>query len=55
MEHGWYTGFAPFVNPEIAVAVFLEQGGGALTAAPVAGKILDYYFGQRNLSQGQQP
>jgi penicillin-binding protein 2 len=53
MEHGWYTGYAPFTNPSIAVAVFLEQGGGALTAAPVAAKILDYYFGQRQLSQAQ--
>jgi penicillin-binding protein 2 len=43
-EHGWFTGFAPFENPEIAVCVFFEQGGGALTAAPVASKIVSYYF-----------
>jgi penicillin-binding protein 2 len=43
-EHGWFTGYAPFDKPQIAVAVFLETGGGALTAAPVAGKIFDYYF-----------
>jgi penicillin-binding protein 2 len=54
-EHGWFTGYAPFNNPEIAVAVFLETGGGALTAAPVAGRIFDYYYGQRNLTQGQTP
>ena len=37
--------------PTLVVA--LEQGGGALTAAPVAAKILDYYFGQRTLTQAQ--
>jgi cell division protein FtsI/penicillin-binding protein 2 len=55
MEHGWYTGFAPFNNPQIAVAVFLEQGNGALTAAPVAAKILDYYFNASNLARGATP
>ncbi len=45
-EHGWFTGFAPFDNPEIAVVVFMEQGNGRATAAPVASKIFDYYFNQ---------
>jgi penicillin-binding protein 2 len=43
-EHGWFTGFAPFDNPEIAVVVFHEQGGGALTAAPTASRIIKAYF-----------
>ncbi len=51
-EHGWFTGYAPYNQPEIAVSVFLEQGGGALTAAPVARKILEYYFSRRGLTQG---
>ncbi|MBI2885577.1 MAG: penicillin-binding protein 2 [Chloroflexi bacterium] len=42
--HGWFVGFAPADRPEIAVAVFLEQGQGALTAAPAASKIFRYYF-----------
>ncbi len=53
LEHGWFTGYAPFDNPEIAVVVFLEQGNGALTAAPVGAKIFDYYFGGRQLAQGE--
>jgi penicillin-binding protein 2 len=44
LEHGWFTGYAPANNPEIAVAVFLEQGNGAGTAAPVAARIFEYYF-----------
>lgn len=50
-EHGWYTGFAPFENPEVAVVVFHYQGGGALTAAPTAGRILRAYFDLKNRPQ----
>ncbi len=42
--HGWTLAFAPFDNPKIAIVVFHELGQGALTAAPLAGKILQYYF-----------
>ena len=52
MEHGWFTGYAPFNDPQIAVAVFLEQGNGAGTAAPAAGKIFDYYFGTLTQARG---
>ena len=43
-SHAWFTGFAPAENPEVAVVVFLQQGNGAKNAAPVGGRILDYYF-----------
>jgi cell division protein FtsI/penicillin-binding protein 2 len=52
LEHGWFTGYAPYGNAEIAVVVFLEQGNGAATAAPVASKIFEYYFARKNLAQG---
>ncbi|MBI2909766.1 MAG: penicillin-binding protein 2 [Chloroflexi bacterium] len=42
--HGWFLTFAPYENPEIALVVFLEEGNGAADAAPLAGKILRYYF-----------
>lgn len=45
--HGWFMGFAPADNPEIAVVVFSHQGQGALTAAPAGGKILRYYFSRK--------
>lgn len=45
--HAWYATFAPYENPEIAVVVFVYDGGeGSLTAAPVAQKILQAYFTQ---------
>jgi penicillin-binding protein 2 len=42
--HAWFSGFAPYDDPQIAITVFLERGVGALDAAPLASKILDYYF-----------
>ena len=43
--HAWFTAFAPYENPEIAVVVFVYDGGeGSGTAAPIAQKILQAYF-----------
>lgn len=45
-DHGWFIGFAPYDEPEIAVAIIVEQGkGGARAAAPVARRIFEEYFG----------
>ena len=48
-SHAWYTAYAPFEDPEIAVVVFLEQGIGATNAGPVAKNIFDYYFDRQRL------
>ena len=43
--HAWFTAFAPYDDPEIAVVVFVYGGGeGSATAIPVANDILNYYF-----------
>jgi penicillin-binding protein 2 len=43
--HAWFTSFAPYNDPEIAVTVFVANGGeGSAVAAPVATKILQAYF-----------
>jgi penicillin-binding protein 2 len=43
--HAWMVAYAPFEAPEIAVVVFLYDGGeGSAVAAPVAKTILDTYF-----------
>lgn len=43
--HGWFTAFAPYDNPEIAIVVLVEKGGeGNEVAEPVANEILKYYF-----------
>lgn len=44
-EHAWFIGFAPFDNPEIVIAVLVENAGrGSDVAAPIAGQILAEYF-----------
>ncbi len=43
-SHAWFTGFAPFSDPQIAVVVFLQQGNGAINAAPLGGRIFNYFF-----------
>lgn len=43
-NHAWFVGFAPRVNPEVAIAVLVEHGGaGGQAAAPIAGKVLEAY------------
>jgi penicillin-binding protein 2 len=43
--HSWYSAFAPFENPEIAVIAFVYYGGeGAITAGPVVRQVLEAYF-----------
>lgn len=43
--HAWYVGYAPFENPEIAVAAFVFNGGeGSLWAAPVVREVMAAYF-----------
>ncbi len=36
--------FAPYENPEIAIAIVLEHGNAGSECAPIARQILDYYF-----------
>ncbi|MEG0128583.1 peptidoglycan D,D-transpeptidase FtsI family protein [Clostridium sp.] len=43
--HSWFIGFAPANNPEIAIAVIVEDGGlGGDVAAKAAKKVLSTYF-----------
>jgi penicillin-binding protein 2 len=47
--HAWFAAYAPAEDPEIAVLVFIYNGGeGSARAAPVAQKILQYYFERKN-------
>jgi penicillin-binding protein 2 len=43
--HAWFTAFAPVENPEIALVVYVYNGGeGSLTAVPIAHDIMEWYF-----------
>lgn len=47
-DHALFIAFAPSDDPEIAVAVIVENGGhGGSTAAPIAGAVIDQYLGEQ--------
>lgn len=49
MDHAWFIAFAPVEKPEIAIAVFVEHGGGGgAVAAPIAKKAIEAYFKGKN-------
>ena len=43
--NAWFAGFAPYNDPEIAVVVFVENGGHGYYIANVAKAIFESYFG----------
>lgn len=44
-NHGWFISYAPYDDPEIVIAVLLQNSGfGSTTAAPIAGMMYEYYF-----------
>ncbi len=44
-NHAWFVGLAPVDDPEIAIAVLIEHGGGGgRAAAPVGGHVMSTYF-----------
>ncbi len=44
-KHAWFVAFAPIEDPQIAVAVLVENGGGGSEfAAPVARAVLDHHL-----------
>ena len=44
-KHAWFMAFAPVDEPEIAVAVLVENGGGgSAIAAPIAREVIDAYL-----------
>jgi penicillin-binding protein 2 len=51
-DHAWFAGFAPAGDPEVAVVVLVEHGGGGgRYAAPVAVQILQEYFGGQQATE----
>jgi penicillin-binding protein 2 len=43
--HAWFISYAPVNNPEIAIAVIVENGGsGGINAVPISKKLYKHYF-----------
>lgn len=49
-NHGWFVGFAPREDPEIAVAVIVEHGGyGGDVSAPIAREVFKTYYEKKGM------
>jgi penicillin-binding protein 2 len=47
LPHAWFTVYAPAKDPEIVIAILAEKAGqGSQEAAPVAKRLLDWWFAQ---------
>lgn len=51
----WFTGFAPFDDPEIAVVVMVENGGHGNYTAEVVRDIIAEYFGMNSNTVAEEP
>jgi penicillin-binding protein 2 len=55
-SHAWFTAYAPAHDPEVAVVVLVYGGGeGSITALPIAGEILRYYFDLEPEEEPEEP
>jgi len=54
LANGFFISFAPFDDPEIAVAVCIEQAGSGSGVSPVAKGIYEYYFVERYAASNEQ-
>ena len=53
--HAWYTAFAPYENPEIAVVAFVYNGTeGAPTSGPIVKQVLEAYFSLKAIDAARQ-
>jgi penicillin-binding protein 2 len=53
-SHGWFAGFAPAEDPEVAFAVLVEHGGaGSASAAPIATSVMQQYLGEPEPTEGE--
>lgn len=53
-SHAWFTGFAPAENPEVCVTIIVEgAGSGGDYAVPIARRIFDQYFEEKNQEEPQ--
>ncbi|NBY19545.1 penicillin-binding protein 2 [bacterium] len=50
-HHGWFVGYAPRDNPEIAVAVIAEHSCHGTAAAPIVRDVIEAYFNKKNPPQ----
>lgn len=53
--NGFFVAYAPYENPEIAIALFVEGSGGGSYVAPIARDVFQAYFEQRGRLPRHEP
>jgi penicillin-binding protein 2 len=54
-NHAWFVAYAPADDPQIAVSVLIEHGGGGgEVAAPIARKLLASYFANTQVARNKE-
>ncbi len=54
VNNGFIMGFAPYDDPEIAVAIAVENAGMSAYTAPILAEIFEYYFTAKDTSEASQ-
>ena len=55
-DHAWFMGYGPLVDPELAVVVFIENGGSSSAVAqPVARDFMQAYWSQTGRLAEREP
>ena len=50
--HAWFTGFAPYDDPELVITVLIEEGGGGdVVAVPIVQEFMEWYYGEKGSSE----
>lgn len=50
--HAWFVGYAPYDDPQIAVAAFIYNGKeGSTVAGPVVRKVIEFYLDQKAIDE----
>ncbi len=53
-SHGWFAGYAPADDPQVAFAILVEHGGsGSTSAAPIAAIVMQEYSSQPDGEEAQ--
>ena len=51
--HAWYTGYAPYDDPEVIILAFVYNGGeGSQVALPIVRRTMEEYFRLKNTRAG---
>ncbi|MBM7613581.1 penicillin-binding transpeptidase domain-containing protein [Alkaliphilus hydrothermalis] len=53
-NYAWFTGFAPYENPEIAISVLIFQGGSGGYGAPIFREVVAEYMGLNLKEDGSE-